>query len=574
MTSRSHQSDIPKPLRTARLRLLVVGLVFIAAYGLVTARLYELSLQGSGQKKSGATATDNNQVRAEIQDRNGVMLATTLRTASVFADPAQILDADDAAAKLNQIMPDESLAGLTKKLKDTKRFVWLKRNITPRQEFEINKLGLPGIDFRYEEKRIYPSGELVAHALGYADRDGNGIAGVEKTFDEQLKTKPEPLVLSIDSRLQHILRREALAAKEKFNAIGAAGLILDIKTGEILAMTSLPDFDPNDPGDKVYDSLDFNPKFNRTTLGVYELGSTFKLLTASMALESGKVKLTDKFDASQPLKVGRFTIHDYKGKNRALMVPEIIQYSSNIGTARMALAAGTENQRSFLSSLGLLERPKLEVPELGRPLLPNPWGEVATMTVAFGHGISITPLQMVTAVAAVANDGVMHPPTLIKKKNDDLIESRKILSNETSEKIRKLMRLVVTDGSGTKANVPGYLIGGKTGTAEKVSAGHYNHSSLLSTFVGVFPMTKPQYLVMIMVDEPKGNKESYGYATAGWVAAPAVGHVISEIGPLLGVKPVDEKDPKVIEAMRIPGYTPDSVKKAEEKARASESEGH
>jgi cell division protein FtsI (penicillin-binding protein 3) len=363
--------------------------------------------------------------------------------------------------------------------------------------------------------------------------------------------------LSLDIRLQYILRDEISRQIAEFSAIGGMGIIMDVNTGEVLAMVSLPDFDPNSPGTATEQTI-----FNRATLGLYEMGSTFKIFNTAMALESHTATLASSYDATNPIHIGRFTIHDDHPQRRWLTVPEIFEYSSNIGSAKMALEAGTERQKDFLGRLGLLKAPGFELPEIAAPLVPSPWQPINTMTIAFGHGISVSPLQTVTAVSAVVNGGVMHRATLVKHPDGEAVSGQQVLSNRTSEDMRKLLRLVVERGTGKLAAAPGYLVGGKTGTAEKVSGHHYARHALLSSFIGVFPINDPRYVIMVSVDEPHGNAKSFGYATGGWVAAPAVSRIVTRIAPLVGIQPVDEDSPEIRRSLMVNLPTPQGKKLA------------
>ena len=532
----------------AHARLLVMGAVFTACCLAVVLRLSELAIlkHVDAPDHVAASVEPPHSGRADIVDRNGDLMATSLQTASLYADPAKVLDPKEAAKKLVGVFPELTYGEVLQKLQSDERFVWIKRDITPKQEYQVQLLGLPGLDYRTSETRIYPFGAGAVHVLGFTDVDGKGMAGIERSFNGVLAQGGKPLQLSIDMRIQHIMRRELAQAVSDFNGIGGCGIVMDVHTGEILSMVSLPDFDPHDAGNAPPDA-----RFNRDTLGVYEMGSTFKVFNTAMALDSGKVKLTDSFDVDHPYHVGKFTIKDFERTKPWLTVPEIFAYSSNIGSLQEALVVGTETQQRFLASLGLTHASPIELPEIGAPLAPHPWTRVNTMTIAFGHGMSVSPIQLVTGVSAIINGGILHKPTLIKQTPDMVQAGTRVISPETSDLMKRLMRLQVVEGTGKNANVAGYLVGGKTGTAEKVEHGHYGKKALLSSFVGVFPMTDPKYLVLAMVDEPKPNAHSAGFATGGWVSAPPVGRVISQIGPLLNMDPLDETSPEVTEAMAL-----------------------
>ncbi|MHA1113512.1 MAG: peptidoglycan D,D-transpeptidase FtsI family protein [Alphaproteobacteria bacterium] len=538
-----------RAIETGRTRLTITGVLIGIAFIAIAGRLIDVTLlkEGAEPRLAGATrAAAIETGRAEITDRNGVLLATSLATASLYADTRQVPDPAAAANRLATALPDADPAELHRRLASGRSFIWLRRNLTPRQQYAVNRLGIPGLDFQREERRVYPQGRLASHLLGFTDVDDKGLAGIERAFDSRLRGGGGALALSIDVRVQHLVRQEIQRALTEFKALGATGIVMDARTGEVLAMESLPDFDPNDaaagpPG----------ARFNRATLGVYEMGSTFKIFTAAMALDSGALTLADGYDASKPIRVARFVIRDFKPKKRWLSVPEIFMYSSNIGIVKMALDVGTAEQRMYLRRFGLLDPAPIEFDEVGQPLVPSPWREISTMTVAFGHGISVSPVQLTSAVASVVDGGVMHPPTLLRRDPAAPVPGVRVISERTSEQMRRLLRLVVAQGTGRNAAAPGYLVGGKTGTAEKVGARGYQRKSLISSFVGAFPMNDPRYVVLVLVDEPKGNARTFGYATGGWVAAPAVGRIIARMGPMMGIAPLDETAPALREQMRI-----------------------
>lgn len=529
-------------IETGRNRLILAGCLMALAFTAVSARVIELSALRNHGEPAVTTVDPTAQLavgRADIVDRNGLLVATSLRTPSLYADPKEVLDADDAAFRLSTVLPDANPAETAAKLASDRRFVWLKRNLTPREQQAVNSLGIPGLHFQDEWKRIYPQGALTAHVVGFTDVDDRGIAGVERSFDDVLRGGREPLRLAIDLRVQHIVREELARQIAQFEGIGGTGMVLDVDTGETVAMVSLPDFDPNVPGIMDPDTL-----FNRATLGVYEMGSTFKIFNTAMALDAGTATMRSGYDATNPIRVARFTINDFHAKRRWLSVPEIFKYSSNIGSVKMAVDVGTEGQRAFLAKLGMLRETAVELPERGRPMVPSPWRPINTMTIAFGHGLSVSPTHLVAGVATVVNGGIRRPVTLLA--TDLPSPGERVISERTSHDMRRLMRLVVQDGTGSKADAEGYIVGGKTGTAEKAGGrGGYKRKALLSSFVAAFPMYDPRFVVLVMVDEPKGQKESHGYATGGWVAAPAVSRIIARSAPLLGVAPVNPESPEI-----------------------------
>jgi cell division protein FtsI (penicillin-binding protein 3) len=527
-----------RALETARNRLLATGVMFALAFLVIAGRLVDLTvLDGSPGRTLAAQGATKAVGRGDVVDRNGVVLATSLPTASVYADPWQILDADAATADLARVFPDIDREALRARLSSTSHFAWVRRGLTPEQQDRVNRLGIPGLGFITERRRVYPQGRTAAHVVGFTDIDDHGIAGVEQTFDKSL-AEGHRLRLGLDIRVQHILRRELEASRREFGALGAAGMVLELGSGDVVGMVSLPDFDPNDP---VTDPDD-EARFNRVTKGVYEMGSTMKLFTVAMALDSGSTTLSGGYDASRPLHVSRFTISDYHPKKRWLSTPEILIYSSNIGAALMAVDVGTTLQRQYLQRLGLLQPAAIELPEIGAPLVPNPWREINTMTVGFGHGLAITPLQLVNGVAAVVNGGVLRPARLEYREEDDSQSGKPVLASRTSKQMRALMRQVVLHGTGTKADVPGYKVGGKTGTAEKLVHGHYIENARISSFIGAFPIDAPRYLLLAMLDEPKGNRSTANYATGGWVAAPVVARLVRHMAPLLGIPPVPDDE--------------------------------
>ncbi len=527
----------------ARVGLAIVA--FLIGYGVIAGRLVMFAMasdtHGAGRVASrDAIAT----ARPDILDRNGQILATDVRNPSLFGEPHRIIDVDEAVELLTAVLPEADPKELRERLSSKRRFVWLRREITPQQRTEIHRLGLPGLGFLPENKRVYPNGSEVSHLIGHVNVDNQGIAGMEKWVDGRgladlhmlgfaTDRQQTPVNLAVDLRVQHALRDELLAARDKFKAKAAAGLITDVRTGEIVSMVSVPDYDPNNPRE----ANDPN-NLNRLTTGVYEMGSTFKALTLAMALDSGKINLNSTFDARLPLRYGKFSISDYHGQKRVLNVGEIFTYSSNIGTARMALALGVDHHKWFLKKLGQLDRLRTELPESQEPLVPKRWGELNTVTIAFGHGLSVAPLQAVSAIAALMNGGNLIPPTFLKRSEEDALKlARRVIKPETSEKMRYLMRLNAEVGTATKADIKGFYVGGKTGTSEKVVNGRYSKTKLLNSFTAVLPADNPKYLILIMLDEPQAVEGTHGYATSGWNAAPTAGAVIARVAPLLGLEP-------------------------------------
>lgn len=528
-------------------RIGFIILCFGALFMTLTGRLIWLAMSPDepvGLRRATSDATSA--ARPNIVDRNGVVLATDIRTVSVFAEPRKIIDKDEAVELLTAVLPDINARDLRERFERRRGFVWVKREITPRQQAEVHRLGIPGVGFVPENKRVYPNGHAGAHILGSVNLDNIGIAGIEKYIDQKGLMDPtgagvvnpdprrlEPVQLSIDLRVQHALRDELAQGMAKFKAKAAAGAVLDVVTGEIVALVSLPDFDPNNPAD----ALDPN-HINRVNVGVFEMGSTFKALTVAMALDSGKYNIHSTFDARSALRYGRHTINDFHAKNRIMTVPEVFVYSSNIGTARMALGLGVNHHREFLRRAGQLDRMRTELPESAEPIVPQRWGELNTMTIAFGHGLAVAPLQAAAATGALMNGGLMIPPTFLKRSEEQAkAVATRLVRQETSEAMRYVMRLNAERGSAGRATVPGFYVGGKTGTAEKVVNGRYSKNRLFTTFMAIAPSDKPRYLFMTLFDEPQGLPETHGYATSGWNASPTTGRIIERVAPILGIPP-------------------------------------
>ncbi len=488
--------------------------------------------------------------RPDITDRNGVVLASDIRVASLFANPRKILDVDEAIEKLTAILPDLDAAVLRRKLTRKNAFIWLKRELSPVQRTLIHNQGIPGIGFRNETRRVYPMGRLASHVLGYVDVDSRGLSGMEKFLDDQgalytasladpLKQAALPATLSIDTRVQYAMADELAKAIARFKAKAGAGVVLDVHSGEVISLVSLPDFNPNNPVEAQEKS-----RMNRVTTGVFELGSVIKAVTFAMAFDADIMNMDSRFDARKPLVIGRAKIHDFHAQRRVLSVPEVFVHSSNIGTARMALAVGQEGHKAFLKKAGLFSRLRTELPEAASPIIPKRWSRLTTVTASFGHGFAVQPLQGATVAAALVNGGILVPPTFLKRDRA-AIEGlgQRLISAETSRKMRELFRLNAVEGTARKANVPGIRLGGKTGTAEKVVNGRYSKNHRLNTFIGAFPMDDPAYVIFILLDEPQPVEGTHGYATSGWNAVPTTGKVVARIAPLLSIVPkLSEKE--------------------------------
>lgn len=533
----------------ARGRFVLIISACAFCFGAIGLRLADIAVVKAGSEPSHRVAAESHRyVRPDLMDRNGNILAKDLYSPSLYADAKQIIDVDEVVEKLNPILPDMEPDALYQKLRRKSAFIWLKRGITPKQQSKIHALGLPGLGFVREKQRVYPNGRIAAHVLGHVNIDNQGIAGIEKYIDQIGLSNSDalaPLALSIDLRAQYAVSEELAAAVELYKAKAAAAVVLDVHTGEVLALSSLPDYDPNEPTDALK-----TENLNRMTAGVYELGSIFKAFTVAMALDEGVATMKSRYDARYAIKMARFKIDDFHAKRRILSVPEVFIYSSNIGAAKMAEAAGIKRQKAFLRKLGMLTRLKTELPESRKPLFPENWKPLNMLTISFGHGLAVSPLQAASAAAALVNGGKMIKPTFLRRSEAHaLFSAKQVISPDTSAKMRYLMRLNVTEGTAKKADAPGFRVGGKTGTAEKATRYGYSKNKLLTSFMGTFPADAPRYVILVMLDEPKGIKQTHGYATSGWNAAPVTARIVKRIAPMLGVLPADnssEDQPTVL----------------------------
>ncbi|MFZ2102808.1 MAG: penicillin-binding protein 2 [Oricola sp.] len=536
-------SAAPDPAAQVRSRAAIAIGCFLIVYGVIGGRLVQYGMTGQEDASSYAANDRSLASRPDIIDRNGDVLATDIRVASLYGEPRRIVDADEAVEALSTVLPDVDYKEWHRKLSSGAGFVWLRRELTPRQQADVLALGIPGIGFRTEKRRFYPGGPVASHILGLVNIDNAGIAGLEKYIDDQgLGTMQDlgldadaelpPVKLSMDARVQYIVRDELAAAMERYRAIAAGGVVLNVRTGEVVAMASLPDFDPNNP----FNALD-KDRLNRMSAGVYEMGSTFKSFTTAMALDSGKVKITDTFN-TDPFRVGGFTIKEFHSKNRPLSVPEIFEYSSNVGSAHEADVVGIEGHREFLTRMGLLSRLQTELPEIASPTQPKVWKKINSMTISFGHGVATTPLNTAVATAALMNGGYLIPPTFLTRTEEDAQKlAKRVVSEKTSEQMRFMYNLNGTRGSGKQALVEGYGVGGKTGTAEKVVNGRYVGDKRFNAYLASFPIDNPLYVVLVVVDEPKPVPGSGQGATAASNAAPTAGAIIRRAAPLLGIMP-------------------------------------
>jgi cell division protein FtsI (penicillin-binding protein 3) len=531
----------------ARVRVGLAMMAFAAVYGVIAFKLSMIAMFGDSHGTRRTASQDAiATARPDIVDRNGTILATDVKTPSLFGEPRRLIDQDEAVELLTATLPDLETQEVRERLASKKGFVWLKREITPRQQADIKKLGIPGIGFLRENKRVYPTGPEVSHLIGLVNIDNQGIAGIEKWLDNNgladlhragfaSDRLQQPVELAVDIRVEHALRDELLKAKEKYSAKAASGLVSNVNTGEIVAMVSLPDFDPNNPRE-----ANDPDRINRLTTGVYEMGSTFKTLTLAMALDSGKATLNTMYDARGALHYGKFAIHDSHPLGRAISLSEVFTFSSNVGAARIALSQGVEAHKAFLKKVGQLDRLRTELPESASPIVPKRWSELNTITISFGHGVAVAPLQAVMGINAMVNGGYLIPPTFLKRSEEDAQKmAKRVVKKETSDKIRYLMRLNAEIGTAKTADqiAKGYYIGGKTGTSEKVVNGRYAKKLVLNSFTAVLPADNPQFQVLVMLDEPKALPETHGFITSGWNAVPTGGKVIERIAPLLGIVP-------------------------------------
>jgi cell division protein FtsI (penicillin-binding protein 3) len=541
---------ISRDQKVAMPRVYVVLVFFLLCYVVISLRLFNVTVMDKlfesteGQHGNQYHRASNVAKRSDIIDRNGELLAINLVTTSIYANPKFITDPVNTAKKLQQIFPSLNRKDILNKLKSDKSFVWIKRNVIPKEEQRVYDLGIPGLYFETSEKRAYPHSSLFSHVVGYVGLDGQGLSGIERYFDQDLRSKSSedaiPLQLSLDVKAQGIIKNELEKAIKEFSAVGGIGILQDVNNGEILAMVNLPDYDPHNLNKASEDAL-----FNKITLGNYEAGSTFKIFTMAAALDTKTIRLNDVYDVDTPLYLSGYQIKDLHAKGGWLSVPQILMYSSNVGISQIALELGKEKQFSYLKALGFLSPLSIELHEKSTPSYNSfaKWDDLTVVTSSYGYGISVSPLHIVKGMGAVVNGGKLYSPTLIKGRH---AEYKQVLKKSTSKDMRKLLRMVVRFGTGRKSEVEGVFIGGKTSSVHKVIDGKYQQKLKISSFVSVFPVHDPKYVMLIAIDEPHGNKDSFGFATGGWVAAPATARIVEKLTPVLGIVP-ENNQKEVIE---------------------------
>ncbi|MEZ5753979.1 MAG: penicillin-binding protein 2 [Paracoccaceae bacterium] len=542
----------------AEVRLLFLSLGFLAAFSTIGARMGLLAATEPVEPRSAAAGAQILATRADITDRNGRILATNMQTYALYAQPRDMVDPGRVARELAKIFPEIDPVAMERRLTDGRTFLWIRRVMSPEQMQRVHEIGDPGLLFGPREMRLYPNGTLAAHVLGGASFGAEGVssaevigtAGIEKALDARLRDPAQagtPLELSIDLTLQAAVEEILGTGMTMLNAKGAAAILMDVKTGEILSLASLPAFDPNDrPNPLTKGDPGDSPLFNRAVQGVYELGSTFKIFTVANAMDLGLVSPETMVDANAPRKWGRFTIREFQNKNYGplLSVENVIVKSSNVGTANIALMIGAERQAAFFQSLGFFDPTTIELVEApgARPIVPKRWPDITTITTSYGHGISASPMHLAAAYAAIANGGVKVTPTLLH--GGVAQAGPRVMTPETAAASVRMLRGVVEHGTATLGDVPGYQVAGKTGTAEKPNrAGGYDEDKVVNTFASVFPASDPRYVLVVTLDEPVETSGSEPRRTAGWTAVPVAGEIIRRAAPLLGLRPVVEPPP-------------------------------
>ncbi len=549
-----HEAMRDKTRARAEFRLLILGLAFVAAFGTIGARMGLLAATEPVEPRASAPGAEIIAQRADITDRNGRILATNLITYALYAAPKVMVDPKGVATKLAAIFPELQAKDLERRFTDGRSFVWIRKVLSPEQRQKVHEIGDPGLLFGPREMRLYPNGTLAAHVLGGTSFGAEGVrsaevigvAGVEKALDARLRDPSQggtPLTLSLDLSVQATIEEVLFAGMTMLNAKGAAAILMDVRTGEIVALASLPTFDPNDRPNPIVDKTaepGDSPLFNRAVQGVYELGSTFKIFAAAQAMELGLVNPDTLVDANAPMTWGKFKIKEFEGKNYGplLTVTDVIAKSSNVGTARIALMIGPLRQQAFLKSLGFFEATPVELIEApgAKPLIPKKWPEIVTITASYGHGMSASPMHLAAAYAAIANGGVMIKPTLLKREG--ATTGVRVMTEKTAREAVRMLRRVVVEGTASLGEVPGYEVAGKTGTADKpMKTGGYYKDKVVNTFASVFPASNPQYVLIVTLDEPLDTSGSEPRRTAGWTAVPVAAEIIRRVAPMMGLRP-------------------------------------
>jgi cell division protein FtsI (penicillin-binding protein 3) len=548
-----HEQIRDQARQRAEGRLLVLGLFFVVAFGVVGMRMGVLATSEPMEPRVDAPGAQIHAARGDIVDRHGNILATNFETHALYAQPRHMVDPVHAANGLANIFPELDAQELIEDFTGKRKFLWIKRKISPEQMQAVHEIGDPGLLFASREMRLYPNGPLAAHVLGGASfgKEGVnaaeviGVAGVEKYFDDYLRD-PEngtrPLQLSLDLTVQAASERVLYGGMKLMNAKGATSILMDVHTGEVISVVSLPTFDPNDrPRPATSGDASDSPLFNRSVQGVYELGSTFKIFTVAQAMDLGLVNPQTVIDTKGPLRWGKHRIRDFRNYGDEMSVTKVIVKSSNIGTARLAQAIGVERQQAFLKELGMLDTTGFEIVEAatGRPLLPGNWSELSAMTISYGHGLSTSPMHLAAGYAAIANGGYKVQPTILKTETP--AKGERVFSAASAAASRDMLRKVVTEGTASFGEVKGYAVAGKTGTADKPKrTGGYYEDKVIATFASVFPAHDPKYVLIVTLDEPVETTGDEPRRTAGWTAVPVAAEMIRRVAPLLGLRPTVE----------------------------------
>ena len=540
-------------LKISHKRVQIVFFCMLTTLIILVLRLFDLSIFSYVDLQIDDKKEVLHNIRNNIVDRNGIILASTLPTASAYIYPKHFLNPIKSLNRISEVL-NINVKELEEKLINNKHFVWLKRHLTPTEQQKLHNLGIPGIYFINDQKRIYPQKNLFSHIVGLVDIDNNGISGLESFFDDYLKnpSNTDNIQTSLDTRIQYIVKQELNDVIKLHDAIGGTAIVMDVNSGEVISSVSLPDFNPHNTKNVNNKKL-----FNQATLGVYEMGSALKTLTLAIGIDSGEISLNDSFDVSTPIKIGNYKIGDYRGgKGGLLSIPEILMYSSNIGVAHIIQEVGITKQKEYFKKLGMLSKIHVEVPEKSSPIFPSDkrWKELRSITMSYGHGISMTPIHLIQTFSAIVNSGIFRKATIIKDQNKE-DNGKQIFKPSTSILMNKILRLSATKGSAKKANSDQYLVGAKTGTAEKIVNGRYHKKLNIALCVAAFPINNPKYSILVLVDEPKQNKINHGFATGGMIAAPVISKITNKIAPILGVAPINHNDPNIIKALYV-NYKP------------------